>query len=67
MSTFTFQKHLSRRAMLRGAGITLSLPILEAMTPALAVVKESKQANRFVGVSMALGLHNPNLVPEGGT
>ncbi len=65
MSTFTFQKHLSRRAMLRGAGITLGLPLLEAMTPALAAVKESKQAKRFVGVSMSLGLHNPNLVPEG--
>jgi hypothetical protein len=35
--TITFQKHLSRRAMLRGAGITLGLPLLEAMTPALAV------------------------------
>ena len=65
MSTFTFQKHLSRRAMLRAAGITLGLPLLEAMTPALAAVKESKQAKRFVGVSMSLGLHNPNLVPEG--
>ncbi len=65
MSTFTFQKHLSRRAMLRGAGITLGLPLLEAMTPAFAAVKESKQAKRFVGVSMSLGLHNPNLVPEG--
>jgi hypothetical protein len=65
MSTCTFQKHLSRRAMLRGAGITLGLPLLEAMTPALAAVKESKQAKRFVGVSMSLGLHNPNLVPEG--
>jgi hypothetical protein len=65
MSTVTFQKHLSRRAMLRGAGITLGLPLLEAMTPAFAAVKESKQAKRFVGVSMALGLHNPNLVPEG--
>ncbi len=65
MSTFTFQKHLSRRAMLRGAGITLGLPLLEAMTPALAALKESKQAKRFVGVSMSLGLHNPNLVPEG--
>jgi len=65
MSTFTFQNHLSRRAVLRGAGITLSLPLLEAMTPAFAAVKESKQAKRFVGVSMALGLHNPNLVPEG--
>lgn len=65
MSTFTFKNHLSRRTMLRGAGITLGLPLLEAMTPALAAVKESKQAKRFVGVSMSLGLHNPNLVPEG--
>ncbi|MBE7493582.1 MAG: DUF1552 domain-containing protein [Verrucomicrobiaceae bacterium] len=65
MSTFTFQKHLSRRAMLRGAGITLGLPLLEAMTPAFAAVKEAKQAKRFVGMSLALGLHNPNLVPEG--
>lgn len=65
MSTFTFQKHLSRRAMLRGAGITLGLPLLEAMTPAFAAVKETKRAKRFVGMSLALGLHNPNLVPEG--
>lgn len=63
MSTFTFQKHLSRRAMLRGAGISLGLPLLEAMTPAFAAVKETKQARRFVGMSLALGLHNPNLVP----
>lgn len=62
---FNFGASLSRRAMLRGAGITLGLPLLEAMTPAFAAVKESKQAKRFVGVSMALGLHNPNLVPEG--
>lgn len=65
MSTFTFQKHLSRRALLRGAGITLGLPLLEAMTPAFARVQEARQAKRFVGISLALGLHNPNLVPEG--
>ena len=65
MSTFTFQKHLSRRALLRGAGITLGLPLLEAMTPAFAKVPEARQAKRFVGISLALGLHNPNLVPEG--
>jgi hypothetical protein len=62
---FNFGANLSRRAMLRGAGITLGLPMLEAMTPAFAAVKETKQAKRFVGVSMSLGLHNPNLVPEG--
>lgn len=62
---FNFGASISRRAMLRGAGITLGLPLLEAMTPAFAAVRESKQAKRFVGVSMSLGLHNPNLVPEG--
>lgn len=62
---FNFGASLSRRAVLRGAGISLGLPLLEAMTPAFAAIKESKQAKRFVGVSMALGLHNPNLVPEG--
>lgn len=61
---FNFGAHLSRRAVLRGAGISLGLPLLEAMTPAFAAVKEAKQAKRFVGVSMALGLHNPNLVPQ---
>ncbi|MCA1964794.1 MAG: DUF1552 domain-containing protein, partial [Prosthecobacter sp.] len=65
MSTFTFQKHLSRRTMLRGAGIMLGLPMLEAMTPALAVSRETGRAKRFFGMSLALGLHNPNLVPEG--
>lgn len=65
MSTFTFQKQLSRRALLRGAGITLGLPLLEAMTPAFAKAQEARQAKRFVGISLALGLHNPNLVPEG--
>ncbi|MES2593938.1 MAG: DUF1552 domain-containing protein [Verrucomicrobiota bacterium] len=63
---FSFGSHLSRRAMLRGAGISLGLPLLEAMTPAFAATPEVKSAKRFVGVSLALGLHNPNLVPETG-
>jgi hypothetical protein len=64
MSTFTFKHHLSRRALLRGAGVTLGLPLLEAMTPALTAAPVVKQARRFVGVSLSLGLHNPNLVPK---
>jgi hypothetical protein len=32
--TFITKKHLSRRTFLRGAGVTLSLPLLEAMLPA---------------------------------
>ena len=32
--SFLFRKHLSRRMFLRGAGVTLSLPLLESMVPA---------------------------------
>jgi hypothetical protein len=62
--TFTTQSRLSRRTLLRGAGVALALPVLDAMTPAFAAAPDSKKAKRFVGVSLALGLHNPNLVPE---
>ncbi|TLD68951.1 DUF1552 domain-containing protein [Phragmitibacter flavus] len=61
---FNFQRRLSRRTLLRGAGISLALPLLDAMTPAFAAVPQVKKAKRFVGVSLALGLHNPYLVPE---
>ncbi len=64
-SSFTSRTSLSRRALLRNAGIALGLPMLDAMTPAFAAAKDVKTAKRFVGVSLALGLHNPNLVPEG--
>jgi len=47
MSTFTFQNQLSRRALLRGAGITLGLPLLEAMTLAFAKAQEARQAKRL--------------------
>lgn len=63
--SFTTRRHLSRRALLRGAGISLGLPLLEAMTPAFAAVAAPRTAKRFVGVSLTLGLHNPYLVPEG--
>ena len=60
---FNFGAHLSRRTFLRGAGISLALPLLDAMTPAFAAAADTKTAKRFVGVSLALGLHSPNLVP----
>ncbi len=61
------RKHLSRRTALRAGSITMALPLLEAMTPAFAATPASGQprAKRFVGVSLALGLHAPNWVPEG--
>lgn len=63
-ASFTTKRHLSRRTVLRGLGISLGLPVLESMTPAFAAVPETHQAKRFVGISLALGLHNPHLVPE---
>jgi len=56
--------HLSRRSMLRGAGVALGLPFLDAMSPAFAASTPARPA-RFVGVSLTLGLHGPNLVPGG--
>ena len=61
---------LSRRTVLRGAGVSLCLPLLDAMQPAFGsdskkdADSKGKNAKRFVGISLALGLHNPNLVPE---
>lgn len=57
-------RRLTRRAALKCAGVSLTLPMLDAMTPAFAKEVESRTAKRFVGVSLALGLHNPNLVPK---
>lgn len=36
MTSFITRKHLSRRALLQGTGVSLALPLLDAMTPALA-------------------------------
>ena len=56
---------MSRRTMLRAAGVMLSLPVLEAMTPAFAAITPAANAKRFVGITLMLGLHGPNLVPVG--
>lgn len=65
---FNFGKTISRRAVLRNAGVCLGLPVLDAMTPAFAAssAATAPRAKRFVGVSLALGLHGPNLTPENG-
>jgi Protein of unknown function (DUF1552) len=38
MSVFITRRHLSRRALLRGAGTALALPLLESMLPAMSAV-----------------------------
>ena len=61
---FSFSKSLSRRTFLKGAGATMALPWLDAMTPAFASTAALHQPpRRFVAVTLALGLHGPNLNP----
>jgi hypothetical protein len=61
---------LSRRKFLRGAGILLSLPLLEAMTPAFAGVLKSAASvpggkpRRFLGICNNLGLLPEHFFPK---
>ena len=65
---------VSRRKFLRGAGIVLSLPLLDAMTPAFAAVAKRLAADatpggkprRFFGVCNNLGLLPENFFPKTG-
>jgi uncharacterized protein DUF1552 len=49
---FLTKKHIARRTFLRGAGVTLALPLLESMVPALTPVRltAAASARRFVGI-----------------
>ncbi|MFM1897213.1 MAG: hypothetical protein RLZZ385_2287 [Pseudomonadota bacterium] len=49
-------KSLSRRAILRGAGATLALPLLDAMTPAFAQQAAPARAHRFQTVYVPNGM-----------
>ncbi len=59
--SFTTQTALSRRSFLRGAGIALALPWLDAMLPAFAA--EPAAPMRFVGILNCLSFHTPFLFP----
>ena len=54
----------SRRKLLGGAGVTLTLPLLEAMAPLNARASEAgKRPRRMICINTSLGLHTPNLFP----
>ena len=38
---FIFKKHISRRTVLKGAGVTLALPFLDAMVPAATALAQT--------------------------
>jgi BMFP domain-containing protein YqiC len=66
------KRALSRRKFLRGAGILLSLPMLEAMTPAFAAVTKTASADatpggkprRMFGICNNLGLLPEHFFPK---
>jgi hypothetical protein len=44
---FLTKRHLSRRTVLRGAGVTLALPLLEAMIPAVTAMAQTAAAPKM--------------------
>ena len=52
---FLTKKHLSRRTILRGLGVTMALPMLEAMVPARASAQAARGRVRFAAIEMVHG------------
>jgi hypothetical protein len=57
---FNFQKHIPRRTFLRGAGVSLTLPFLDAMLPAQSLSSASTPQLRTAFLYMMHGaiMHN---------
>ncbi|PWT99020.1 MAG: hypothetical protein C5B51_27945 [Terriglobia bacterium] len=63
---FITKKHMSRRTVLRGAGATLALPLLDAMVPAMTALAQTAASPkpRFVGCFVPHGMAPGYWVPE---
>jgi len=68
MKNVIHQHRLNRRAFLRSTGVTVALPWLDAMLPALATKAQAAAATappkRFVAMMYGLGFHGPHLFPK---
>jgi hypothetical protein len=60
------KKHIPRRTFLRGAGVTLALPLLDAMVPASTLLAQTAAApkSRFVGIFFPHGMAPGYWAPE---
>ncbi len=54
-------QRISRRTFLRGAGVSLALPLLGAMSPLRG--RAAEPPRRLICINTNLGLHTPNLFP----
>src|SRR5262245_907373 len=61
-----FKKHLPRRTFLYGSGVTLALPLLEAMLPAQTLLRNTpaNAKTRFTGVFFPHGMAPGHWVPK---
>jgi len=62
---FVTGKSVSRRTLLRGAGVVIGLPFLDAMQPALAAPRATKQARRLAVVYVPNGMTMKDWTPAG--
>src|SRR5438477_1497873 len=63
---FITRKHIPRRAFLRGAGVTLALPLLDSMVPAQTPLAKTAAVpkTRFTGIFVPHGMAPGYWVPE---
>jgi hypothetical protein len=63
---FIRKQHLSRRTFLRGAGVTLALPFLEAMLPAATALPQAtvNPKTRFAGIFFPHGMAPGYWIPK---
>jgi len=61
----TAEAGLSRRTLLRGAGVALALPLLEAMVPAQAAESAAEIPRRLVAIETNMGILPQFFFPEG--
>ncbi len=64
MVTFPRRSFLSRRALLRGAGVTIALPLLDAMQPAFANEPDSSSPRRMVAIETNMGILPQYFFPD---
>ena len=63
---FVTKKHISRRTILRGAGVALALPLLESMVPAQTLLRKTAATpkTRFTGIFVPHGMAPGYWVPN---
>ncbi len=63
---FITKKHISRRTLMRGVGVTMALPLLDAMIPAQTALADTgvMPKTRFVGIFVPHGAAPGYWIPE---